>query len=69
VLSQAGAPLSWTSERADTLFVCERRRSRRILDVRAADLEEEMTNNAFRSVISDEDGGNQANIAAREASP
>ena len=23
-LSQAGAPLSWTSERADTLFVCER---------------------------------------------
>jgi hypothetical protein len=23
VLSQAGAPLSWTSERADTLFVCE----------------------------------------------
>jgi hypothetical protein len=24
VLSQAGAPLSWTSERADTLFVCER---------------------------------------------
>jgi hypothetical protein len=24
VLSQAGAPLSWTSEQADTLFVCER---------------------------------------------
>jgi hypothetical protein len=24
VLSQAGAALSWTSERADTLFVCER---------------------------------------------
>jgi hypothetical protein len=24
VLSQAGAPLSWTSEGADTLFVCER---------------------------------------------
>ena len=24
VLSQAGAPLSWTSERADTSFVCER---------------------------------------------
>jgi hypothetical protein len=24
VLSQAGAPLSWTSERADALFVCER---------------------------------------------
>jgi hypothetical protein len=23
VLSQAGAPLSWTSERADMLFVCE----------------------------------------------
>ena len=23
-VSQAGAPLSWTSERADTLFVCER---------------------------------------------
>jgi hypothetical protein len=23
-LSQAGAPLSWTSERADMLFVCER---------------------------------------------
>jgi hypothetical protein len=23
-LSQAGAPLSWTSERADTFFVCER---------------------------------------------
>ena len=26
MLSQAGAPLSWTSERADTLFVCERER-------------------------------------------
>jgi hypothetical protein len=24
VLSQAGAPLSWTSERADASFVCER---------------------------------------------
>src|SRR5215211_1860684 len=24
VLSEAGAPLSWTSERADTFFVCER---------------------------------------------
>ena len=24
VLSQGGAPLSWTSERADTLFVCAR---------------------------------------------
>jgi hypothetical protein len=23
MLSQAGAPLSWTSERADTFFVCE----------------------------------------------
>jgi len=33
-------------ERADTLFVCERRRSRRILDVRAADLQEERRNNA-----------------------
>jgi hypothetical protein len=26
VLSQAGAPLSWTNERADTLFVGERAR-------------------------------------------
>ena len=26
VLSQAGAPLCWTSERADTFFVCERAR-------------------------------------------
>ena len=26
VLSQAGAPLSWTRERADTFFVCERLR-------------------------------------------
>jgi len=26
VLSQAGAPLSWTSERADMSFVCERAR-------------------------------------------
>jgi hypothetical protein len=26
VLSQAGAPLSWTRERADMLFVCERAR-------------------------------------------
>ena len=72
--SQAGAPLSWTSEGADTSFVCERarkaaakqapasasgseqwirserrrsflrerRRRRPILDVRAADLQEEM---------------------------
>jgi hypothetical protein len=30
-------------ERADAFFLCERRRRRRILDVRAADLQEEMT--------------------------
>ena len=37
-------------------------------DVRAADLQEEMAEHAFRSARSDEDGGNRANIAASEAS-
>jgi hypothetical protein len=38
-------------------------------DVRAAALEEEMTEQCFSgSVTSDEDGGFQANIAASEAS-
>ena len=46
---------------------CERRR-RRIPDVRAADLRRRRRNTLFRSVISDEDGGNPANIAASEAS-
>jgi hypothetical protein len=41
----------------------------RIFDVRAADLQEEMTEQRFfRSVSSDEDGGYAANIAASEAS-
>ena len=44
-------------------------RSRRILDVRAADLQEEMAEQRFfRFASSDEDGGNPANIAASEAS-
>jgi hypothetical protein len=34
------------------------------LDVRAADLQEEMAEQACRSVSSDEGGGNSANIAA-----
>ena len=34
-------------ERAEALFLCERRRSRRILDVRAADLQEEMAEQRF----------------------
>jgi hypothetical protein len=32
VLSQAGAPLSWTIERADTFFVCERVRKAAALE-------------------------------------
>jgi hypothetical protein len=65
---------------------CERRRRRRILDVRAADLSKKGASAAstspsgelcaggdegttlFRSVSSDEDGGNSANIAASGAS-
>jgi hypothetical protein len=39
-------------ERAEAFFLCERRRRRRILDVRAADLQEEMTEQRF-SVPSD----------------
>jgi hypothetical protein len=55
-------------ERADTLFRLRATR-RRILDVRATVLEEEMMEHRFfRSVSSDEDGGNPANIAASEAS-
>jgi hypothetical protein len=39
-----------------------------IIDVRAADLQEEMTKYAFRFVRSDEDGGYPANIVASGAS-
>jgi hypothetical protein len=46
---------------------CEQRR-RRILDVRAADLREELAEHAFRFASSDEGGGNPANIAASGAS-
>ena len=35
------------TERAEAFFLCERRRRRRILDVRAADLQEEMTEQRF----------------------
>ena len=34
-------------ERAETLFLRERRRTRRVLDVRAADLQEEMAEQRF----------------------
>jgi hypothetical protein len=44
--------------------LCGRQRRRRILDVRAADMQEEMAEQLFRSVSSDEDRGNTANIAA-----
>ena len=48
---------------------CERRPQRRILDVRAAGLQEEDDGTTlFRSVSSDEDGGDPANIAASGAS-
>jgi hypothetical protein len=50
------------------LFLREPRRRRWILDVRAADLRRRLRNTLFRSGISDEDGGNPANIAASEAS-
>jgi hypothetical protein len=50
------------------LFLCERRRRLRIRDVRAADLQEEMAEHAFRSAISDDAGGNPATIAASGAS-
>jgi hypothetical protein len=43
--------------------LCGRRRRRRILDVRAADMQG-MAEQLFRSVSSDEDRGNTANIAA-----
>ena len=56
-------------------FVPERRRSRRVLDVRAADLQEDLTEvrrgsdlRGRWSVRSDEDGGFPANIAASGAS-
>jgi len=48
---------------------CERRPQRRILDVRAAGLQEEDDGTTlFRYVSSDEDGGDPANIAASGAS-
>jgi hypothetical protein len=57
------------------LFVPERRRSGRVLDVRAADLQEDLTGGRGGrdlrgrcSVRSDEDGGSPANIAASGAS-
>jgi hypothetical protein len=63
-----GSRAAHPRRREQTRFiVCERRRSRRVLDVRAA-LQEEMRNTLFRSVSSDEDGGNPANIAASGAS-
>jgi hypothetical protein len=69
-------------KRGDTLFVLERRRSKRLpgairaRDVRAADPQEESTKRVTegpslgrnRFVGSDEDGGSPANIAASEAS-
>ena len=54
--------------RASRSFLCERRRRRRILDVRAACLQEKMAEQGFRSGSFDEDGGNPANIAASGAS-
>ena len=100
VLSQAGAPLSWTSERANTLFrckrmrtaaasnrqpqraeramckererrrsfLCERRRSRRIRDVRAADLQEEMAEQRFSVPQIRRRRRHSTNIAASGAS-
>ena len=35
------------TERAEAFFLCERRRRRRILDVRAADLQEELAEQRF----------------------
>ena len=102
VLSQAGALLSWTSERADMLFVCERMR-KAAADKRQPQRAQRATytegrghafrprvrtksvaakrdprprcsrrrsaggdggTTLFRSVSSDEDGGDPANIAA-----
>jgi hypothetical protein len=52
------------TEGAEALLLCEQRRRRWILDVRAADLQGDGGTTLFRSIISDEDGGNPANIAA-----
>jgi hypothetical protein len=65
VIARAGARRRRERRRP---FLCERRRRRRILDVRAADLRRRRRNTPFRFGISDEDGGNPANIAASEAS-
>ena len=45
-VGKSRAPV-WTRQRADMIVSCERRRSMRILDVRAADLQEEMTEQRF----------------------
>jgi hypothetical protein len=98
--SQAGAPLSWTNERADTLFVCEGVRKAAAHERQPQRAERAMHEGGsggvlssasdddgggsrcsrrrsaggdggttlFRSVGSDEDGGNPANIAASGAS-
>jgi hypothetical protein len=71
VLSQAGAPLSWTSERADTLFVCERVRKAAACERQLPRAERAMDREGSRDVLSsasdDEVGGTMR--AMREQLP
>ena len=58
--SQAGAPLSWTSEGADTSFVCERARKAAAKQAPASASGSEQWIRSERSVVSsasDDDGG------------
>jgi hypothetical protein len=69
---QAGAPLSWTSERADTSFVCERVRKAAAWERQPQRVERAMyterADNAFPSASDDEVGGFRARSAASGAS-
>jgi hypothetical protein len=50
VLSQAGAPLSWTIERADTSFVCEGVRKAAATSASLSERSEQYTQRAERAI-------------------
>jgi hypothetical protein len=64
VLSQAGAPLSWTSERADTLFVCERVRKAAAYKRQPQRAERATYGGVLSSAIDDDGGGSKARCAS-----
>jgi hypothetical protein len=72
VLSQAGAPLTWTRERADMLFVCERLRKAADTERQPQRAERAMSQgasrHAFRLRATEEGSGYRAPASASGAS-